>query len=170
MITISGTRDRGGEVFKDCPAAHDVGLVEAMEFLLKHELGFGGRIVEVSKVLIRTETHVLSCVDSTSFSGPESEMVKLLWAAGVYVQLCSGEERVDADLTRFLELTGGVALLVTAFGGVPHELVGRRYSEVAAAVVVGGADAPTLLREGEDFWTLLRMYVEDGRGVLSLVA
>lgn len=64
---------------------YDYGVTEqikdfkgAVESLFRYELGYGGRLVEVTPTRIVVRTRVLSKVDTVTFESTEKEMVPLL--------------------------------------------------------------------------------------------
>lgn len=84
MIKIHGTRQRGGEFFKDCPPLRESTLEKALECLVGAELKYGGHITKLTPTEVVVETRVMACLDTTYFEGSEEEMAPLVALAYYY--------------------------------------------------------------------------------------
>lgn len=77
-ITVWGTRQKPNEpLFTDCPARTEKSTDEALITLLKYELGYGGRPVDITPTRVTVVTHVLSCEDTTHFEDSEADMLPI---------------------------------------------------------------------------------------------
>ena len=133
MITISSVRDKDHETFKAIERTENI--VGALQSLLRFELGFGGTIVSATETQIVTKTIVFACIDVTTFTGPVDEMQFLIEGTAVYATLA--HKNISSDIDLLLKNTGGVPLFMTSCGPhLPEILTGRRYSSIAAALII----------------------------------
>lgn len=119
MIEIFNYRNNGGgETLLSNPL---VSMEDAMESLVKYELGYGGQISDVKasgdRTTIEIKTRVLSCQDRTVFDGPKDEMMPLLQACKVWMEAGKRVDmgKVASDLCHAM---GGNALLITSSAGL----------------------------------------------------
>lgn len=115
-IKIKSQRDNGGQ----CSAIiRDESVAEAFELLVVYELGYGGRVVDLTEERIVVETHIMGCIDLTTFSGPKEEMALLVKAAVVASQLdpIKMEGVSDRLIEEILEITKGIPLLLKLGSG-----------------------------------------------------
>ncbi|OGY62381.1 MAG: hypothetical protein A2745_00100 [Candidatus Harrisonbacteria bacterium RIFCSPHIGHO2_01_FULL_44_13] len=137
MITVTPTRVKSGEHFDF--GARQLTTEQAMESLVKYELGYGGRITEASPTRIVVQTRVLGhCLDTTIFEGSEEEMRPLRAATYYFLRAC-GEQMTDLVFEQaFTDLSrkDGTALqAIVAWAG--PLIIGRHRVRVAMMLAIG---------------------------------
>ena len=164
MITIFNERINGDYVCS--PISRDSGLFDAMVSLLKYELGFGGKIVEITKERVKIVTHVLSCVDTTTFSGSEEDMLPLVQATLLWAKLSSDEFVVDEILKKSWNMIANKAgtaspLIATKF--LPMIVGQSKYIVVMA--MIAGIDAVDILKvdNNSDKLAIIQLAAETGK-------
>ena len=88
MITNTNVRDNG--IVHD-PIVKEQSTDKALKSLVVFELGFGGRIVEITPFKIITRTLYPGGVDTTTFEGRVSEMKPLIEFCTIWMQI--GQEK-----------------------------------------------------------------------------
>jgi hypothetical protein len=160
MIEIHASRADAGYV-------HDVhnypvrkaSLSEAIRSLVRFELGYGGRVVEISETRIKVITIVLSKIDTTIFIGTKEEMEPLLVAVAVFMDghKLYGMDRLVNDV---MNLTKGKALLVAHASGL---IAGGKFVKPATMIaLLNNIDHYELLKDAEydDFLTACELLRE----------
>lgn len=121
-ITIWGTRTRGSEFFKDMPPRGLRTIADAVERLVRFELGYGGNVVSVEEkdgiITIITVTRMMGCVDRTYFEGSAEDMRPLMEACYFFAQACERKDPIVKEVTARLTEgpTGGMPFLVANLG------------------------------------------------------
>ena len=103
---------------------------DALELMLRYELGYGGRVLDITERSVVTQTRVLSKIDTTTFTGSPEDMALLL--AGVHAWL-EAERGVNMDnvISQVLEIPGANRPLIcrNLLGIFRGDAVTRRMSE-----------------------------------------
>lgn len=98
MISIHGFRQDGKYIENNVPPLHESKIENALISFAKFELGYGGHVTAITedadKVTIKTETKILSKLDTTIFSGSKEEMEPLLKIA----YLVSSTQKIDIKI------------------------------------------------------------------------
>lgn len=141
MITTIQTRDKGySEVYG--PDNYERTVGDALQMLIKYELGFGGTITNFNseKPSLTVNTQVLNCHDQTVFTGSKEEMQPLLMAAGMWLE---AKKRVDLNMytQAVLEYTKGAMGPSVWYAGM---VLGRLISERFMLIALGISDEATL--------------------------
>jgi hypothetical protein len=114
-----------GELCKDVPAKHKVTPQKALYSMLKWELGYGGKVKNISETEIVTETQIFACTDTTYFTGTKEEVSLLLKALSVYYQVTKFCQ--DPVITGVCKtLAGQTTLVVVNYGPI---LIGTAYAK-----------------------------------------
>jgi hypothetical protein len=93
MIIVEYRRFNGAEA----PVmVHERTKSAALTSLIKYEIGFGGRIIEVTPTRVVVTTTVLGCKDVVIFSGDAEEMRRLVLAAQAAACVFAEKESVRA--------------------------------------------------------------------------
>jgi hypothetical protein len=89
MITKVQMRNNSGDMF-DCGTLKFRTSGEALGNMLEVELGWGAKVTEVTPTRISLLTHVLNCIDYSTFEGPAEEMEPLYL---LVVTLCHSDQQ-----------------------------------------------------------------------------
>lgn len=126
MITVENRRLNGGtEAHK--PFFNETTVKRALESLLVYELGYGGVIEEITPTKVVVKTRIMSCIDTTIFTGSEEDMAMLVEAASIsldadIVKMVTKDKAdngiADAISTYVLKKTNGNPLLISLGSGM----------------------------------------------------
>jgi hypothetical protein len=105
MIIKHGSRYKGRQHFPDMPPRMEQTLEEAFESLTKYELAYGGRVVDASSNTLVIQTRIMSCIDTTTFTGSDEEMAPLLAIALEYERVLT-EKRDEVFSNAYDRLAG----------------------------------------------------------------
>lgn len=130
-IIVTSTRDIDGQ-------HHDLGTYvknvgQALESLVIYELGYGGRITELSATRAVVKTTVMNCLDTTIFEGSEEDMAPLVHVSALaakhhgFQDERSKQEALDAVMA----FTKGNPLLIKLGGDL---IIGQYTVRRASAV------------------------------------
>ena len=127
-----------------------------MLHLARVELGFGGKVVEMSETRIKVQTQVLSCLDTAIFEGTALEMRPVVELACLYTEAGENfsELIVGETLTFFERMSkevSGMPFFITALAPI---LVGGNRLKIAVMLSCG-------IRDEEDIRVGLKARIED---------
>ncbi len=129
MILVEYRRFNGAEA----PVmVHTRTSADALTSLVKYEIGFGGRIIEVTATRVVVSTTVLGCKDVVIFSGDVEEMRRLVLAAQAATYVFSEKESVRA-------LAEGTIDAMKQCGADEHGRMRPFLSAHLAPLIAGGA-------------------------------
>lgn len=131
MIEMIQQRIHSGEQMPE--DVRQVGEYAALVRLLCFELGYGGIITEVTRSKVIVVTRIMNCVDTTIFTGPESEMRRVFEIASLWVlvkhdigdRICQGMAQECCE--KWPESVRGKALFVRNLGPI---LIGQHMTKV----------------------------------------
>jgi hypothetical protein len=118
VITFTNDRTRGAEVFPSITNPRTV--PNALEMLVIHEIGFGGKITFAEKDRVVIKTQVLGCQDTSTFEGTPEEMEVLLEAAALadFFNPWRDKAVTDTLVNRILDVTQGNPLMIKLGAGM----------------------------------------------------
>jgi len=144
MIKITDVRYKPyGEVF---PSDREQDVPRALYGLLKHEIGFGGTVQDVTDTKVVIKTRVLDCIDVVTYEGSAEEM-KLLMEAAYYSAVNNPfnkgipEQYKNVVLDRVMEVTKGKPLFIKLGAG----FITGSYTLKATLVAMIGADSDEVM-------------------------
>jgi hypothetical protein len=117
MINVYSQRIRGNEPpFK--PITKELSPAAALEEFIIYELGYGGQIKDATKISVTVVTYIMSCKDTTTYSGSPLEMERLISAA-VTSMVVRNEPKINDVMVDIVhKVTQGVPLLVKLSCGI----------------------------------------------------
>jgi len=162
VITTTQYRDKGmGEKYG--PDEYKRSVEDALEMLVKYELGWGADVTDfcMDPPRIETRTRVMGCIDTTIFTGSVDEMKPLLSILPIWAQAKS-TVAMEAIAEKVIEVTNGNALLITH--GVADLLYGKMIVKRMMLIALGIVNDDTLkqfeLLTEKDFKSALSFLVE----------
>lgn len=137
-------------------------LENALETLLKFELGFGGKVTAASKTSLEVTTPVLAKIDRTVFLGTEEEMDPLLQVIGTYfgVQKQVGDQVTDTIGSHLVKITKGNPFLITNLFPIER---GTSLTKMALVCLLTNDEEEALSFKGKDLEELILLYGEKVR-------
>ena len=98
----------------------DQPLENAVESLLKWELGYGGQITAATSIRVEVKTPILGKTDRTVFSGTKEEMRPFLEVvlASLQVEVAAGNKVTEIAYKEIGEFSGGLPLLICHLGPI----------------------------------------------------
>lgn len=147
---ISYTSHRDKQDGYNYPSVENQRSVEdALETFLLYEVGFGGRVTDVSETRVEIVTSVMNCLDTTVFEGTAEAMLPLVQVAVVAVKV-QAETRTPSDhvMDRIMEITKGNPLLIKLSSGM---LIGEDHLR---RIMLYGLGLP---QEDIERWSSLRV-------------
>lgn len=92
-------------------------LPEAVESLVKFELGYGGQVTHLASDKIEVETWIMRCKDRTVYTGDKESMRDLVIATCLWLR-ADKEVSFDDWWKGVSAVSGGVPLLVAMSAGI----------------------------------------------------
>jgi hypothetical protein len=135
MITVENRRYNGME----CPPVVQIKTPDQAFFSLAvFEMGYGGRIVEITDTKVVIVTQVLACTDTVTFTGSVSDMELLVKLASMFV-LVQAEHgtKIIESVANSPVIREGIPLVVKNLGPM---LVGRQILRLAVFLALGYTD------------------------------
>jgi hypothetical protein len=163
---ISNAQPYGEVMCKDNKSvAH--ALCEAIEF----ELGYGGKVKEVSETRLVIQTNILSKIDHIVFEGTKEDMLEILHFVRIYLTANN-----DRDFDDFFKQVEGtylgeklrLPLYLTTLGVL---LVGSGRAHRGAVLYLCESESDVELFSTKDFQTLLQLIqlkVDENAGIEDL--
>jgi hypothetical protein len=130
MISVYSQRIRGNES-PFSPITKELSSEAALEEFIIYELGYGGQITDVTKISVTVVTYVMSCQDTTTYSGSPLEMKRLIAAAVTSMMVRNDPKVKDILVDRVYKATQGVPLLVVLSSGM---ITGNLVAQIATIV------------------------------------
>lgn len=144
MIKITDIRYKSyGEVY---PSNREQDLPRALYGMLKHEIGFGGTVQDITDTKVVIKTRVLDCVDVVTYEGNADEM-KLLMEAAYYSAVNNPfskgipEQYKNVVLDRVMEATKGNPLFIKLGAGF---ITGSFTLKATLVTMIGAVDEETM--------------------------
>lgn len=138
MIKITNMRVRGNEPAFD-PLIDERGLERSFRYLVEAELGWGGKVTELTETRIVTVTYVLDCVDTTIFEGCAEEMLPLVKVAALHVAAHGTDQFLHALAAKAADTA------VRVSPGAP-DTVSPSFLAMAGGLIQGSLSTAAILR------------------------
>lgn len=174
MITIKNERINGGMSAPE--TIYDATVEKAIESLMIYEIGFGGFVKSVSETEIVTETRAFSCIDTTRFSGPESEIVVLISALHMYYSVVETAKKKiqESTIDMMVQITDEMLrrnskqnpgrtvspFVAVNFAGI---IAGKTSVEIFSAVALGVDVDDCIKVKAKDLMTLVKIWREQDK-------
>jgi hypothetical protein len=174
MISVWGERFNG-ELHRDVPPRHNKSIQDALNSLVKYELGYGGRVANIFEVgeniQIKTVTQVLACIDTTWFEGSREEMLPLVTACHLWSQVVQ-KGTPEGLIDQLMKVTEGNPMLLTMTA--PLLIGGSRVKGISLLAMGATEEELTYLCDQpmgtEDMMTVLSISREMNVPVQEVVA
>lgn len=118
-LKFTNLRTRGNEPPFD-PVIIPRTVESGFHSLVAHELGWSGRVTDISPTRIVVETQVMSCLDTTIIEGSEEDMELLVEACVMYLEVLksASSDYNDALNSKVMAITKGKPLLIAMGAGL----------------------------------------------------
>ncbi len=151
MIELKMRRSKEGCISGQ---SRSVTIEEAVRILVICEIGFGGRVTHLSRTSVETSTHVIGCLDVTTFTGSEQDMALLVKASGISLQFRPPKQGVHLQIDP--KVMQDISKITKR-----NPLITEQYNQIQSSIVLAKCILISMIGEYHSIKKLMEIKLED---------